>query len=119
MDKITYVKNKFRKEQWEKLIADCQNSGLKVDDWCAKNNVRRNSYYYWLRKMRKDACEAILPAIPNQETQIDFAKVELPVQQTQTMASVILHLPSATLEIYDGTNKQTIEAVLMALKNIC
>ena|GEM_PF-4842671 len=25
MDEVTYVKTKLRQEQWEKLIADCQN----------------------------------------------------------------------------------------------
>jgi len=34
MDEVTYMKTKFRKEHWEKLIADCQSSGLKVDEWC-------------------------------------------------------------------------------------
>jgi len=119
MDKVTYVKNKFRQEQWEKLIAQCQSSGLKVDDWCMENKISRHAYYYWLRKIRKKACEEILPAIPKQESQVAFAKVEIQQQQSNSMASVILHLPSATLEIYNGTNRQTIEAVLMALKNIC
>lgn len=39
MDEVTYMKTKFRQEQWEKLIADCQNSGLKVDEWCEKNKL--------------------------------------------------------------------------------
>lgn len=58
--------------------------------------------YYWLRKK---ACEEILPAIPKQESQVAFAKVEIQPQQAKSMASVILHLPSATLEIYNGIGK--------------
>lgn len=34
MDEVTFVKTKFRMEQWEKLIIDRQNSGLQVDEWC-------------------------------------------------------------------------------------
>lgn len=119
MDQVTYVKTKFRQEQWEKLITNFQSSGLKVDEWCEENHISRNAYYYWLRKIRKKACESILPVIPKQDSSVSFAKVELQTKQTNPMASIIIHLPSATLEIHNGTNQQTIEAVLLALKNIC
>lgn len=119
MDQVTYVKTKFRQEQWEKLIIDCQNSGLKIDDWCNANNVSRHAYYYWLRKIRQKACESVLPVIPKQELPSAFAKVEVQAQQTDPMASIIVRLPSTTLEILNGTSQQTIEAVLLALKKIC
>jgi len=119
MDEVTYIKTKFRQEQWEKLITDCQSSGLKVDDWCEKNHVSRHAYYYWLRKIRKKACDSILPAIPKQNSSVTFAKVEVQTHKPNTMAAIIIHLPSATLEVREGTSQQTIETVLMALKNIC
>ena len=119
MDQVTYVKTKFRQEQWEKIIAACQSSGAKVDVWCEENNISRHAYYYWLRKIRKKACESVLPVIPKQELPIAFAKGELQAQQTDPMASIIVRLPSTTLEIRNGTSRQTIEAVLLALKNIC
>ena len=119
MDKITYVKTKFRKDQWEKLITDRQNSGLKVDEWCEQNNISRHAYYYWLRKIRKQACESILPTLPKEEKAADFTKLEVQTSMRDTQAAVIIHLPYATLEVLEGTNRQTLEAVLMALKNIC
>lgn len=105
-------------EQWEKLINDRQNSGLQVDEWCEKNQISRHAYYYWLRKIRKKACESILPAISKQNTSVSFAKVELQAQQSSA-AAITVRLQSATIEVMDGTSPQTIEAVLTALKNIC
>jgi hypothetical protein len=119
MDEVAYVKTKLRQEQWEKLIADCQNSSIKVDDWCERNQISRHAYYYWLRKIRKKACESILPAIPKQNTPVAFAKVELQTHQPTAVAAIIIHLPTVTLEVRDGTSQQTIDAVLLALKNIC
>ncbi|MGE4284507.1 MAG: IS66 family insertion sequence element accessory protein TnpB [Clostridia bacterium] len=119
MDEVTYMKTKFRQEQWEKLISDCQNSGLKIDDWCEANHVSCHAYYYWLLKIRKKACNSILPTIPKQNSSVAFAKVEVQTQQPDTMVAVIIHLPSATLEVREGTSQQTVEAVLLALKNIC
>lgn len=42
MDEVTFVKTQFRKEQWKKLILECQSSGVKVEDWCASHNVTKN-----------------------------------------------------------------------------
>ena len=119
MDKITYVKTKFRKEQWEKLISDCKSSGLKVDEWCNQNNVSRHAYYYWLRKIRTQACESVLPTLAIEEKSTAFTKLEVQSTINDTHAAVIIHLPSATVEVLEGTNQQTLEAVLLALKNIC
>ncbi len=118
MDKVTYVKTKYRQEQWQKLIKDCQSSGLQVDEWCEKNQVSRSAYYYWLRKIREKACEAMLPAITEQNKSIAFAKVEL--QPNRPTSSVInIHLSGAMLEVKDGASQQIIESVLLALKKIC
>jgi hypothetical protein len=119
MDKITYVKTKFRRDQWEKLITDYQNSGLKVDEWCEQNHISRHAYYYWLRKIRKQACESILPDLPKEEKSVAFAKLEVQTSVKDTQAAVIIHLPSATVEVLEGTSRQTVETVLLALKNIC
>lgn len=37
---------------WNKRIADREQSGLKVGDWCDKNNISRHAYYYWHRKVQ-------------------------------------------------------------------
>ena len=119
MDKVTYVKNKYRQEKWEELIKDCQSSGLQVDEWCIKNQVSRHAYYYWLRKIRTKACESMLPAIPEQSIPIAFAKVELPPHHSGSPVITIHLSDSTTVEIRDGVSQQTIESVLVALKKIC
>jgi transposase-like protein len=118
VDEVTFVKTKFRMEQWEKLINDRQNSGLQLDEWCEKNQISRHAYYYWLRKIRKKACQSILPAISKQNTPVSFAKVELQAQQSSA-AAITIQFQSATIEVRDGTSPQTIETVLRVLKEIC
>jgi transposase-like protein len=118
MDEVTFVKTKYRMEQWERLINDRQNSGLQVDEWCEKNQISRHAYYYWLRKIRKKACQSILPAISKQNTPVSFAKVELQAQQSSA-AAITIQFQSAIIEVRDGTSPQTIETVLRMLKEIC
>ena len=116
LDYVTEVKSSFRMEQWKKIILDCQSSGLKVDTWCEQNSVSRNSYYYWLRKIREQSCQSLsteqVPAI----AEAPFAKLEFHDIQQGSHSRVVIHFPSATVEIREGTSRQTVEAVLSALK---
>ena len=48
-----------RMNEWKQLIHERQQSGQSVRAWCLQNGIRENSYYYWLRIIRKEAlCEA-------------------------------------------------------------
>ena len=39
--------------QWADIIKE--ESGLKVDDYCAQHDLSRNDYFYWLRKVKEAA----------------------------------------------------------------
>ena len=53
------------------------------------------------------------------ESSTHFKQIEVQAPTANTQAAVIIHLPSATLEIQNGATQQTVEAVLLALKSIC
>ena len=53
------------------------------------------------------------------EKETIFKKVEVSPYVSATSAAVVLRLPQATLEIAEGTSQQTIQAVLLALQNVC
>ena len=47
----------FRTRQWVKLLQVANESGLSRRDWCEKNNISENSFYYWQRKIRRLALD--------------------------------------------------------------
>ena len=38
----------FRIQQWAKIIQDKNQSGLTVKEYCEKNNLTRDTYFYWV-----------------------------------------------------------------------
>jgi hypothetical protein len=115
MDKITDTKKDFRLKQWTNIIQTCQESNMTVGGWCEQNNVKVKSYYYWLRKIRSLACENGSLELQSKEQQI----VPISFRQAKVSAAITIHMNSVSVDIPDGTSKETIAAVLSALKIIC
>ena len=66
MDQSTHD---VRMTNWLNIISQCQNrpTGISAKQWLAENDVNEKSYYYWLRKIRREAYEhrAELPDVTN------------------------------------------------------
>ena len=59
MDDVTAAKMNFRKEQWKQLILERQASGLSINNWCQQHGFKRTTYFYWLRRIRQEACQTL------------------------------------------------------------
>jgi len=46
------AKQDYQIKKWQCLIKEYQESGKKLNDWCADNSVTKDQYYYWLDKVR-------------------------------------------------------------------
>lgn len=120
MAQVTLAKNQIRAENWRGLISACQQSGQTVVNWCQENGINTKTYYYWLRKLRKQELSGKeLPITVPETKPAVFKQLEVQPPLVGTRAAVIIHLPSATLEVADGTSQATVEAVLLALKCLC
>jgi hypothetical protein len=115
MDKITDTKTEFRLKQWSQIIQAHQDSGMTIAGWCRQNKINPKTYYYWLRRLRSKACESKEITTWSNEQPI----VPVTFKQTNAPAAVTIHLPTISVDIHDGASRETIEAVMGALKNIC
>ena len=115
MDKISDAKTEFRLRQWTQIVQACQSSGMTVVAWCRQNNVKIKSYYYWLRRLRTLACES--RSVPTQSEQQSIVPVVF--KQAKPTSAITIHLASVSVDICEGTSRETIEAVLAALKTVC
>ena len=95
---------------------------MTVEAWCNANEINVKTYYYWLKKVRTHTLENSPDPTNNlpvrsaqQDEHITFKPLEVKSTVPCMQAAVIVHLPQATLEVAQGTDQQTVEAVLLAL----
>ena len=63
MADVLAVRNELRLQNWMEIIRECQESGLTNKEFCARRGISEKTYYYWLRKIRSTAVEAIQPQL--------------------------------------------------------
>jgi putative transposase len=61
MDQTTH---ELRLSNWKAIIDSCQArpDGQTARQWLTENNVPEKQYYYWLRRLRRQACVELKPA---------------------------------------------------------
>ena len=42
-----------------------ETTDLTVKEYCTRNNLSRNSYFYWLRQLRQEATDSLDPEVPS------------------------------------------------------
>ena len=55
---IQSINDDIKTKQWIERIKECRESGLPVRRWCKQNNICEQTYYCWLKKLRKMAIES-------------------------------------------------------------
>ena len=66
------IASEYRLSQWAQVMQSRAESGLSVRAYCAKAGIRKNSYYYWQRKLREVSCEG-LARLANGSTGLETA----------------------------------------------
>jgi hypothetical protein len=44
---------------WAERIRECRASGITVVDWCRQNGFSQKTYYYWMRKVKRELVDAL------------------------------------------------------------
>lgn len=116
------VTQQYRLNKWMEIIRNCRSSGQTVKAWCTEHNVSSKSYYYWLKRVREAACEA-LPALHSDQRTIVPIDLSMPIKSKEivhpasTESDIIIHMGSVTLEIRNHASATLIEHTLRALQH--
>ena len=120
---------KVKLQYWLDVIRQCRVSGLTNQAWCEQHDISLKSYYYWIAKVRKLALEelprkshgcrpvmeqtALMPDAAPEFTQVSlFGK-----QDSRATPAAVLHTGTVTVELFEDTPRELLEAVLKAVQS--
>ncbi len=126
MDQSTKI---IRRNSWMEIIRQCQSrpDGITAKDWMYQNGISEKSYYYWLRKFRKEAFEKLPPAVKEQNsTELAFAEIQLPVPVQPKPASdehhdvdsvAVIRCNGITLEVSNNISESLLHKLIMEVSH--
>lgn len=130
----------LRLKHWMSIIQTANTSGLSKKDWCKKNGISRDSFYYWQKKIRELAAAGELSGSSQLQNSLDntippvkkeFFEISLPdtgfsdeTRSAQNLMSgsnssgVVLHFRGFTLDINEDSSMHALANVIKVLKNV-
>lgn len=109
---------RYTEEEKMELITRCRQSGLSDYEWCRENNINSSTFYYWIKKLRIEACEPELPAVTKEAQKQEVVKIDIIPEQElipppaarnvitkdDTTAPIELILNGCALKIHNNVN---------------
>jgi hypothetical protein len=126
MDKLTTATHDYNMSLWINRIKECRASGLTVNRWCEQNNIGLKNYYYWMRKIKREAFDALPAERKEYATSTAdsavpvFTKIDLVADnRINSAAGVIIKLNGIEIVVQDGASETVIRNTLLAIRSLC
>lgn len=126
------AKRRTEQEQYD-MIMECRQSGLSDHQWCLEHDINPGTFYNWVRRFRKQACEFPAPAgkdrfqaihqevvkmeiIPDHPSDLfEQSSMEDTAEITKPVAAMELQIGKAVLRISNQTDPRLLEQTLKLL----
>ena len=112
MNEIQTVTKNVRLQNWTTIIQDRKASGQTVDDYCAANHISRNSYYYWLRKVK----EELIQQSPSKFAEVD-ATFTTTSPDVSPDSSISVCIGDATIHVNESSSGDLLRMVIEAVRH--
>ena len=109
MADVLTVRNEYRMQSWMEIIRECQESSLSNKAFCRQRGISEKTYYYWLRKIRAAAAEALEPQL---------VRLEEPERPEKAEAASKIHIRygEAELSLPEDADLEAVTVLLNALR---
>ena len=114
------VTRAYRLNQWTEIIRRYYSSGQTVAVFCKEQDLNPKSYYYWLKRVREAAYEA-LPVITNGKNMIiplSLGKSAACPNEPVGNSKITLHYGEFSLDLQENTSLTFIENTIRTLMNL-
>ena len=114
MNETRLATRALRIQQWAEVIRDQSRSGMTIAMYCHERGISRDSYYYWLRNVRKAALEA---------TGLDFVELNGGVSDTASTTSAfdteaVISVNGTAISINAHTSKALLKTILEVTRDV-
>ncbi len=115
---------------WFPIINKCRTSGLSDHQWCKENDISYSTFYYHVRRLKKEACELPTSArkctVPMEQevVQLNFETIDESAYEMETSESfatpaITLRINNVHLHISNSANATVISNTIQALQQLC
>ena len=108
--------------EWQEKIMACRSSGMAVSRWCKEQGIAGKTYYRWEREVLARAGQQL--AVRGQNESPAFVEVRAEATETKAgtefregIAVARLYTAAGELEVYRGADRETLQAIIGALKD--
>ena len=117
MDSVT-VSRDYRSMKGALMIKAYEESGMSLRDWLQQNNVSKDKYYYWRRKLRDRQLDEIISGTEVQEvtfTEITRQESAIPKISEQAMTTAaVVNVSGIEIRISDAASSAFIGRLIEA-----
>ena len=115
---LNEIRDQIRIREWVELIKERNASGMTIKEWCAFKGLTENQYFYWLRKVRQKACEAIedhadmIRPLRNEEPV--FVEINVLPEPTspERLSGILIHVNGAQIHIGNDVGIKRIRTIM-------
>ena len=108
MGKAFALRTEYRLQQWARIADECSKSGMTNKDFCISRGISEKNYYYWLRRLREAAADAIGPQLVEVSYSNDNGK----------SGSLSMRYRDAELMISSDTSAEVLFTTLQVLQKL-
>lgn len=123
MTKIQQIKHQKSMEYWKQVVIAQQQSGLSVTEYCRKQDINYNAFYYWLRKIREEFVGgmpemAVIDTSEKQFAVLSSTSVTAAVPVSEKHSPLKLSLGAMVLEVTEDTSRELLLKTLSCIKEV-
>jgi putative transposase len=113
------ITNEYRLAHWSQVFGE-RMEGESVDEFCERNGISRNQFFYWQRKLREMACTELAvqkesgnEVVPSGWTVCKAAETE------EKRESLSVEIGNCRISLGDDFDSELLKKVCKALVEIC
>ncbi|MDO4939108.1 MAG: hypothetical protein Q4E54_04015 [Lachnospiraceae bacterium] len=118
--------SKFTDEQWLEIFRQCKASGISDLQWCRENHIAPSTFYYRLKKLRKEASAPAAETkvhLPEYHEVVPLIVCDEEISQKHQISNetprIRISIGEIKLDVYSEADHALIAETLMAVKSIC